>query len=336
MGLRSLVKHIFIPSSEQSTCKKLNLKQILAMYKNDYKAVECDNFELVFVCDNNDDKPNNEILACVKEFIVTFHVKNYQIIESEMKINIAISRNIAIQRCNGQYIKFCDDDDISCSINNINKIIKNIAKVDKEFDVIDARQICVKCEPIGLLRQMDISNGIWGYIFAKDFLLSKNLYFLPSFSITEDGLFIQRILKNLSYKLGIPKASPEEDYFYVYLTPSLRYSQALEDQEYRETLAAIYCYDILSSQKNTKKIPLEIDFRTTKDKLMKIKSPKHDDVPIHKDEIRPFFITSSTEPTLKYELMFVTNSARNIKINEINDWEAWNKTVTNDLFIKSY
>jgi len=323
---RLLIKDLYGKATNYNKIRDLTLYDIINIFEqHNFKRIEPSDYELIFVIDNIG---NGYVVEHIRYFINVFKVANYLIIESDVKINISISRNLGIMNASGIYIIFCDDDDIHCPISDVFSLIKSGIKNVPNFDFIDTRNICVKSENLGIFKSMETSNGVWGLIFSVDFLRLSYIYFIPSLSITEDGLLINRILMNLNPKVYTPTEMSLNNYFYYYLMPSFRYSFAMEDDTYRDFLVSVYGYDIINN--NRKKAQLTINYRLTSNDLVRLKSPYHNDYPIHKDEVIPIRINN------KYRLSFVTNSHRNTKISSISNWKSWNDKIRNDCFIKSW
>ena len=176
--------------------KKPKVSIILTYYKKrDYilKTINSivnqtyNNFELIFVYDDNDKKDLKYINKILKK------VKTKKIIINKKNLGVAKSRNKALKFCKGLYIAFIDADDIWKKIKldfQIKYMIKN--KLDfscTAFDVINEKNI--------ILRSRKVPKEI-GY---KD-LMKSNII----------GLSTVVFSKNIYSKVKFPNLNTQEDF----------------------------------------------------------------------------------------------------------------------------
>ena len=81
--------------------KKFIKKTLDSIFNQSYQ-----NFELVFVFDDEDKKDLNFIKSLLKKF------KRKKLIINKKNLGVANSRNLAIKHCKGDYLAFIDADDI--------------------------------------------------------------------------------------------------------------------------------------------------------------------------------------------------------------------------------
>ena len=115
---------------------------VVATYKRDLslrKALESlinqtyKNIEIIVVDDNSNEEWNKKVKEIIDDFI---NKSNIIYIKNEKNKGSAQTRNIGIEKANGEYITFLDDDDIYLP----NKILNQLNKMkeyDADFSVTD-------------------------------------------------------------------------------------------------------------------------------------------------------------------------------------------------------
>ncbi len=145
------------------------------------------NFELIFVYDDNNEKDLKYIKKIIKK------IKNKKLIINKKNIGVAKSRNKALKFCKGSYIAFIDSDDIWKKIKlefQIKYMINN--KIDfscTSFDVINDED--------KILRSRKVSKQI-----KYNELIKSNII----------GLSTVIISKKIHSKIKFPNLNTQEDF----------------------------------------------------------------------------------------------------------------------------
>lgn len=180
--------------------KKFFEETIKSIINQSYK-----NFEIVLIYDDTDQKE----LKFVKDILKKF--KNKKILINKKNLGPGNSRNKGILKAKGNYIAFCDADDIWKKNKLLNQILfmkkkkldfshTSYSIIDKYSKTIGEFIIKNKLDYQSLLKSCDI--GLSTVIVSKKILL-KNKF--CSLKTKEDYELWLRILKNKEFFLGLKK-----------------------------------------------------------------------------------------------------------------------------------
>lgn len=182
-----------------------NLKSIVS-------AVPKKEVELVLILDTD------EKFAFIKlsELCKTQKLSHYKILECAEK-NPGSSRNIGIKAAEGEWVIFCDSDDIPIFSNLLNTIYE----VNGAFDVVIGSyfsennlgtrtpQCLIESDPFINWHSISLNPGLWRWLMRKNLL--EHITF-PKLSIGEDQFFLIKLLSAPS------RIKFKSDFFYVYRT----------------------------------------------------------------------------------------------------------------------
>ena len=154
-----------------------------------------DNFELIFVYDDNDKKDLKYIKKIIKK------IKNKKLIINKKNLGVAKSRNKALKFCKGSYIAFIDSDDIWKKIKlefQIKYMINN--KIDfscTSFDVINDENKILRSRKVSKqikYKELIKSNfiGLSTVVFSKT--IHPKIKF-PNLSTQEDFALWLKLLR---------------------------------------------------------------------------------------------------------------------------------------------
>lgn len=173
--------------------------------------------ELLIIFDNNPEfkyKIDNliKIVETFKIYIKEFCEIRYIIPASNIRISCA--RNIVFKEAKGEYIAFCDDDDIRINVNNLLKILNdNYGK-----DYISHYMVC-GLYGIQTLDKIPFVSNLASYcgLLRKDFINKYQIYFTP-FLAAEDVVWRSNMDYIINYVGGT--ICQTELCGYVYMDPS--------------------------------------------------------------------------------------------------------------------
>lgn len=137
----------------------------------------------------------NEFTAIMKK-IGKDNFKGSKIIASKTNVRLPLLRNVAINNSKCNWVVFRDDDDLSCSVNEIERCF-NISKerhkyiyafncysgnTEKSIDGLDNTEF---------VEGKSSSNGMWRMIINRKFVTDNNIFNQPSIMFGEDAKYSQ-------------------------------------------------------------------------------------------------------------------------------------------------
>jgi glycosyltransferase involved in cell wall biosynthesis len=169
-----------------------------------------DLIELVFVLDTDEKSAYLQLINLCHEN----GLKNYQIIKSEGR-NPGTSRNQGVLISEGEWIVFCDSDDLP----NFNNIASEVINCSSDIDVVigtfETQRLSQKNNGLSSINQnlnlfwysIALNPGLWRWVVRRDF--ANNVKF-PELSMGEDQCYIAKLLQN------DPKVFFSQKVFYRY------------------------------------------------------------------------------------------------------------------------
>ena len=180
-----------------------NIKSIILEMRKDF-------IELVFVLDTDEKSAYLQLNNLCREN----GLKNYQIIKSEGR-NPGTSRNQGVLISEGEWIVFCDSDDL----HNFNNIASEVTNCSSDIDVVigtfETQRLSQKNNGLSSIHQnlnlfwysIALNPGLWRWVVRRDF--ANNVKF-PELSMGEDQCYIAKLLQN------DPKVFLSQKVFYRY------------------------------------------------------------------------------------------------------------------------
>lgn len=166
--------------------------------------------ELVFVLDTDEKSADIQLISlCHENGLI-----NYQIIKSEGR-NPGTSRNQGVLISEGEWIVFCDSDDLP----NFNNIATEVANCSSDIDIVvgtfETQRLSQKDNGLSSIHQnlnlfwhsIALNPGLWRWAVRRDF--ANNVKF-PELSMGEDQCYIAKLLQN------DPKVFFSQKVFYRY------------------------------------------------------------------------------------------------------------------------
>jgi len=162
--------------------KKFIKKTLDSIFNQSYQ-----NFELVFVFDDEDKKDLNFIKSLLKKF------KRKKLIINKKNLGVANSRNLAIKHCKGDYLAFIDADDIW---------LKNKLNIQLNLMLKKGYQLSYSA--------YSIINSNGKIISTRE--VSSNINYLKLIKSCEIGLSTVMIQNKLFNQLKFPNLKTQEDF----------------------------------------------------------------------------------------------------------------------------
>ena len=164
-----------------------NLRNIIRL--SDAKPIE-----LVFILDTGEEQAFKQLqLLCFNERLPSF-----QIVEGTGR-NPGASRNIGISLAQGEWVIFCDSDDMPNFVNIINSISqdRNDSDVligDYEIENLTLKTVYARImdkNSNSIWESIALYPGLWRWVIKKELLMGVSF---PEYSMGEDQCFLIRIL----------------------------------------------------------------------------------------------------------------------------------------------
>jgi glycosyltransferase involved in cell wall biosynthesis len=150
--------------------------------------------ELIFILDTDEKQALNQLeLLCNNE-----RLSSFQIIEGTGR-NPGASRNLGISSAQGEWIVFCDSDDIPNFINIVKSILQNKNDFDIFIGSYEIENLILKTistqaidhNSIPVWKSIAVNPGLWRWAIRRDLLIGIDF---PEFSMGEDQSFLIKIL----------------------------------------------------------------------------------------------------------------------------------------------
>jgi glycosyltransferase involved in cell wall biosynthesis len=150
--------------------------------------------ELIFILDTDEKQALEQLeTLCNNE-----RLSSFQIIEGTGR-NPGASRNLGISSAQGEWIVFCDSDDIPNFVNIMNSILQNEDNFDILIGHYETENLTLKTittqsinfNSIPIWKSIAFNPGLWRWAIRKDLLIGTNF---PEFSMGEDQSFLIEIL----------------------------------------------------------------------------------------------------------------------------------------------
>lgn len=179
-------------------------------------------FELILVNDASSDSSRDICLQFINKD------SRIKLLENIKNSGVAATRNHGINSAKGDYIMFCDNDDIVASnwishlINTINENelifpISSIAESISELGNYKNLKVGVEpyeCSDFYRFYENGIAGYIWNTVFKRDILIKHNIYFESRKElgdINEDLIFVLKYISHIKYI----KYTGYADYFHI-------------------------------------------------------------------------------------------------------------------------
>ena len=163
------------------------------------------NFEIILVEDCSKDSSQKICKFFFKKY------KNIKLVKHMERKGVSVSRNDGIKTAIGKYLMFIDSDDylLNGSLDNIAKFIKKNEdkkivflnsfftkfgkKLIKSENTFQNKKIITN-SLINFLKKRDTPIECWRFIYQRDFLIKKKLFFIKKINFGEDQEFITKVL----------------------------------------------------------------------------------------------------------------------------------------------
>lgn len=166
-----------------------NVKKIILEIQKDF-------IELVFVLDTDETAADLQLISLCHENKLIY----YQIIKSEGR-NPGTSRNQGVLVSKGEWVAFCDSDDLP----NVNNIVSELVNCGTDIDVVignfEVQHVSQKNIGIGSIHEnlnliwysIALHPGLWRWTIRRNF---ANRVQFPELSMGEDQCYIAELLQN--------------------------------------------------------------------------------------------------------------------------------------------
>lgn len=195
--LLSLILTVYNKEKFINRCLKsiINLKKIKIL-KN--------NFEVIVVNDKSSDKSLKIINKWKKKN------QNYiKLINNKKNIGVSEARNLGIKKSKGKYLQFIDGDDslITKNFKFLDKYLKTNIDLFIFYNTIETNNYLSKPKIKTLKKNKTLCNSVlnadstnkwnvWRFIFKKEFLINKKIFFKNKLFQNEDWVFLAEVLSN--------------------------------------------------------------------------------------------------------------------------------------------
>lgn len=187
-----------------------NLDNIKSIALSSYKL----NIEMVFVLDTSEISALEELTKLCK----SWNLDNFKIIECNGR-NPGSSRNLGMLSCTGDWVFFCDSDDMPC----LTVITRAIIDLNHEIDILIGSYVVkennAEIQTNSIIESntnkswLDIAlnPGLWRWVIKRNFILTESF---PNVSMGEDQYFLLTLLNRE------PKIKLCDEVFYHYVKNS--------------------------------------------------------------------------------------------------------------------
>ena len=178
--------------------------------RNIIKLSHAKPIELIFILDTGEEQAFNQLQSlCYNESL-----RSFQVVEATGR-NPGASRNIGISLAQGDWVVFCDSDDLPNFVNVIDSILQDnnesdVLIGDYEIENLTLGTIFFRIidkNSNSIWESIALYPGLWRWVIKKDLLIGIRF---PEYSMGEDQCFLIRTL------LNEPKVTFFSEVFYRY------------------------------------------------------------------------------------------------------------------------
>ena len=276
-----------------------------------------ENIEIICI----DDKSSDDTLKKIRNYIKTSKDKRIKIIAQKKNGGVANARNAGLENAKGEYIGFCDPDDLvdmnfyevlyKNSDNGAADIVKGIStviKLDGHKEIVDTND---------LIKQNKFNhNGyFWSAIYKKDLLKKNGILFPKNFLISEDLVFLIQAV-SAAKKISLTN---KVSYFYYRRENSLD-SEMLSSEKLKSGVQATqYMLNFANDLENITATDYDIILKQVRD-LANYLSGKKLSCKADKEQISNLFIWiyENTKNKESFKRIFKKRIYKAVKNNDLN------------------
>lgn len=276
-----------------------------------------ENIEIICI----DDKSSDDTLKKIRNYIKTSKDKRIKIIAQKKNGGVANARNAGLENAKGEYIGFCDPDDLvdmnfyevlyKNSDNGAADIVKGIStviKLDGHKEIVDTND---------LIKQNKFNhNGyFWSAIYKKDLLKKNGILFPKNFLISEDLVFLIQAV-SAAKKISLTN---KVSYFYYRRENSLD-SEMLSSEKLKSGVQATqYMLNFANDLENITATDYDIILKQVRD-LANYLSGKKLSCKADKEQISNLFIWiyKNTKNKESFKRIFKKRIYKAVKNNDLN------------------